>query len=149
METVHVNGLAESMGQRIFDNSLSTVERRNRCAGIGVLLSLILYAFLVDPDKVTLFRCFFREWTGLNCFTCGLSHSLHASACFDWTAAIKHHLFGPFIFISAWALSVYWILEIGLDRKIIVRIKPGYVRFGIAFLVVAWGIYRLFHLAPA
>ena len=98
-ETAFVNELAGSAEQNIRNNSLSAVDRRNRCAGIGMLLCLILYAFFVDPDKVTVFRCFFRELTGWNCFACGLSHSLHASACLDWAAAAKYHLFGPALFL--------------------------------------------------
>lgn len=138
-----------STGRTARWNALSGVDRRNRCAGIGLLSSLILYAFFVDPEKVTLYHCFFREWTGMNCFTCGLSHSLHASACLDWTAAVQFHLFGPLLFISAWLVSFYWIAEILLDRKGMIRIKAGKVRFGILLLAVAWVVYWLLHLSPA
>jgi len=147
-ETVFVNEPASFTGQSTPDNSLSAVDRRNRWAGIGMLLSLILYAFCVDPDEVNLFRCFFRELTGWNCFACGLSHSLHASACLDWAAAVKYHLFGPFLFLSAWVVSVYWILEIVLDRKGVVRVNPGILKAGIVVLALVWLIYWLFHLSP-
>lgn len=144
-----VNEFIRCTGRRSCYNSLSAVERRNRYAGIGILLSLILYAFFVDPDKVTIFRCFFRELTGWNCFACGLSHSLHASAYLDWTAAVKYHLFGPALYLSSWLLSLYWILEIVLDRKEIVRINPGNTRVGITVVALICLIYWLFHLSPA
>ncbi|MBN2321370.1 MAG: DUF2752 domain-containing protein [Acidobacteria bacterium] len=143
-----MNELAGFTGQSTPDNSLSAVDRRNRCAGIGMLLSLILYASCVDPDKVTLFRCFFRELTGWNCFACGLSHSLHLSARLDWAAAVKYHLFGPVLFLSAWMLSVYWILEIALDRKGVVRVNPKIIKIGIIAIALVWLIYWLFHLSP-
>ena len=139
----------QSAGYSIRDNSLAGAERRNRYAGIGVLLSLILYAFLVDPHKVTLFRCFFREFTGWNCFACGLSHSLHASACLEWTAAVKYHLFGPVLFLSAWALSVYWILELIIGRKWAVRISPAGIRAWIAVIALIWLGYWSLYLIPS
>ncbi|MBN2242994.1 MAG: DUF2752 domain-containing protein [Acidobacteria bacterium] len=132
--------------RRIKNGPLTPVERRNRVAGIGLLFSLILYAFCVDPGKVTVFRCFFKEWTGWNCFTCGLSHSLHASARLDWGAAVQHHLFGPFLFLSAWALSAYWIFEIATDRKGMLRVNPGTVRAGIIAVAFIWLAYWLLRL---
>jgi len=122
---------------------LSAVEVRNRCFGIAATLSLILYAFCVDPDKVTVFRCFFRELTGWNCFACGLSHSLHASAHLNWVVAIEFHLFGPLLFLSAWTLFVYWIIEIVIDRKSLVRIRPGIIKAGIILIALTWLIYWL------
>ena len=134
-------------GQRIIPAGfLSIVDRRNRIAGIGMLLGLILYAFFVDPDKVTLFKCVFREWTGWNCLVCGLSHSLHASACFDWAAAFKYHLFGPVLFLSSLTLTGYWIIEIATNRKGVVRIQPGIVRGGIIVIAGVWLIYWMLNL---
>lgn len=145
-ETTFVNELTGSTGCSIRNNSLSVAERRNRYAGIGVLASLILYAFFVDPDKVTWLRCSFREWTGWNCFACGLSHSLHASAHLDWPAAVKYHLFGPILFLIAWVVSACWILEIALGRKIPVRIPPGKTRFVFLFTALVWLVYWLSRL---
>lgn len=144
-----MNVLTRSTGQDIRSNSLSAVERRNRGAGIGLLLSLILYSFCVDPDKVTLFRCFFRELTGWNCFACGLSHSLHASAHLDWVTATQYHLFGPILFLCAWVLSAYWTFEIVMNMKGVVRISPGNIRIGIIVIALIGLVYWLFHLNPA
>ena len=143
-ELSSVNALLRSAGR---NPALSAVERRNRCAGIGLLLSLILYAFWVDPERVHVFRCLFRELTGWKCFACGLTHSLHASAHLDWAAAFNYHLFGPILFLSAGALLVYWVLELVLDRKGTLRIKPETIRIGVIVMGLAWLIYWLSRLS--
>jgi hypothetical protein len=145
-EIAFVSELSETEDQSKRNGPLTAVERRNRFAGIGLLFSLILYAFCVDPGKVTVFRCFFREWTGCDCFACGLSHSLHASARLDWPAAVQYHLFGPLLFLSAWALSVYWIFEVAMDRKSPLRVRDGTVRTGIIALAFMWLVYWLHRL---
>jgi len=130
-------------------NPLSRIDRRNRYAGIAAALSLILYAFFLDPEKVTLFKCVFKEWTGRNCFACGLSHSLHASAAFDWMGALQYHVFGPVLFLSALGLSAYWILELVLEVKGF--IKPGRRNMRIFLVVVAflWLFYWIYSLGDA
>ena len=143
-----MNEVTQSTGYSIRNSSLTGAERKNRYAGICVLLSLILYAFFIDPDKFTLFRCIFRELTGWNCFACGLTHSLHASAHLEWTTAVKHHLFGPVLYLSAWVLTACWILETALGRKVPVRIHPVKVRFGIIFITLIWLICWWSRLFP-
>jgi len=117
---------------------LSAIERRNRCAGIALLLGLILYAFWFDPDAETPLRCYFKEVTGHNCFACGMSHALHASACLDWAAAFGHHLFGPVLFVSAWALSACWTAEIVRGRRMIARLESTYLKAGVALAAAVW-----------
>jgi hypothetical protein len=144
-----LNVFADSAEQTMRTGSLSAVDRWNRFAGIGILLALILYAFRVDGDHVSVSGCLFREWTGWNCLACGLSHSLHAASRLDFAAAVRYHPFGPFIFLAAWISAFYWILEMVLNRKAIVRIAPGVIKGGAAVLALAWLIYWLFHLTPA
>jgi hypothetical protein len=143
---VHTN--ISSREQVAGNNVLSSLDRRNRYAGIFAPLGLILYSFFVDPEKVTFFPCYFREWTGWNCFACGLSHSLHAAATLNWTTAITYHLFGPILFLTAWAILLYWSLELALGRKGILPVRREKIKTGIIVAAVAWLIYWLFHLSP-
>ena len=132
--------------RRIGRNPLSPADRRNRYAGIAAALLLILYAFFLDPEKASPFKCDFKEWTGRNCFACGLSHSLHASATLDWVGALHYHIFGPVLFLSAWILSVYWILELAVDRKGPVRGGHVCVKVAMAAVASAWFLYWLYRL---
>jgi len=61
--------------------------------------------------------------------------------------AVKKHIFGPVLFLSSWGLSVYWILEIALERKIIARIRPGNIRAGVFVIALIWLVYWLTHLS--
>jgi hypothetical protein len=141
-----VSALLKSEGPGVRYAPLTAVERRNRLAGTGALLSLILYAFWMDPEKTHLFRCGFREWTGWKCLACGLTHSLHASAHLDWAAAVKYHLFGPVLFWGAIMLVLNWCGELALDRKGPLHIRPGTIRKGMAVTGLVWLVYWLSRL---
>jgi len=143
-----MNIFCGSMGQKIGNSPLTAADRRNRCAGICVLLCLILYAFFVDPEKFSPFSCIFRNLTGLNCFACGLTHSFHAAARLEWMEAAGYHLFGPVLFLSAWAVLLYWILELVLGRKSIIQVGREKIKTAIIAAAVAWLIYWLLHLSP-
>jgi len=126
--------------------SLSPVDRRNRWGGIAAALCMILYAFFLDPEKIALFKCVFKEWTGRDCFACGLSHSLHAAAEFDWMAALQYHIFGPVLFLSAWILSAYWTMELALGVKGFIKISHNSVKAVIAAAACIWLFCWLYNI---
>lgn len=141
---------SETLQRRGIDrHPLSPAARRNRYAGIAAALLLVLYAFFLDPEKVAPFKCVFREWTGWNCFACGLSHSLHASATLDWVRALRYHIFGPVLFLSAWILSVYWISELVTGRSGPVKVRHGSVKGVMVAAASLWFVYWLFNLGAA
>lgn len=127
-------------------NPLSRIDRRNRYAGIAAALSLILYAFFLDPEKVAPFKCVFKEWTGRDCFACGLSHSLHAAAAFDWIGALKYHIFGPVLFLAAWVLSAYWMFELAVGGKGFIKLSHRSVRAILFAVACLWFFYWLCRL---
>jgi hypothetical protein len=141
-----MNAAVQAAERRIRGAPLTAAERSNRLAGIGALLLFLLYAFLVDPERVHLFGCVFKDLTGRNCFACGLTHSLHAAAYLHWGLALKYHLFGPALLFAAIGLLVYWIWEVVSGVKGALRFRAAYCRTGAILIGFFWLIYWLSRL---
>jgi hypothetical protein len=141
-----MNATLQATDWRISGSPLSAAERSNRWVGIGTLLLFLLYAFLVDPEKVHSFRCIFKELTGWNCLACGLTHSLYASTHLHWSLAMRYHFFGPALFFAAVGLLVYWIWEVASGKKGALRINVGCCRRGAILIGFLWLIYWLSRL---
>lgn len=59
--------------------------------GTILLLALLLYAVFVDPDRMALLACPFKALTGLDCASCGLTHSLHAATHLQFGLSLQFH----------------------------------------------------------
>jgi len=110
---------------------MAAADSFNRLVGIGALLLFMTYSFLVNPDKLQILKCFFKGWTGLICPACGLTHSLYACAGLHWGLALRYHLFGPFLFVGAWALLTFWSWELVSGRRIIFPLSAIWIKRGL------------------
>jgi hypothetical protein len=75
---------------------LSGIRRAKLAAVTGVTFLLGIIG-VIPPEKLPLPPCLFREITGLPCFSCGLTRSLHAALRGDLSLAFSFHAMGPFL----------------------------------------------------
>jgi hypothetical protein len=126
---------------------LSSTNRANRAFYAVVLLAPLVCAALVDPDRMTLFACPFKAMTGLDCFSCGLTHSLHAAAHLQFARSFQCHLMGPLLFLVALALLVKCLIELVWKKGIQTKIPSMIWRVAMMLLGGVWVGYYLIRLA--
>jgi uncharacterized protein DUF2752 len=122
---------------------------------LGGLALVFLMSFLyepapVGPDRQYFTLCAFKNFTGLPCPGCGLTHSFCAIGKADLGQALSFNLLGPPLFLFAalmWLRSAFvvagWTHRACAIDRAVARFKP--VRtFAIAFLV--FGVGRIAYL---
>lgn len=58
----------------------------------GILLLMILFYFIFDPEGSILFpKCVVRSTTGLLCPGCGIQRAIHAMLHLDFASAMRHN----------------------------------------------------------
>lgn len=84
-----------------------------------ILISVLVFAFvlLMEPLEGYTPPCLFKSWTGHNCPSCGMTHSLHALLHGDIHAAFGFHPLGPVIGFALAALNVMLIGHLLLERR--------------------------------
>ncbi len=127
---------------------LSTQQRAARGALVGVLLAGFLYVFWLNPNSGDGYVCPFYTLTGLECFSCGLSRSLHAVVHGQFLVALHFHALGPLLVVIALTASVVWLTEVltgkpiirfgesTLGRTIVMGVGTSWVLFGTIRLVL-------------
>lgn len=78
--------------------------------GGSIFLLTVSYA-QSGQSEIAGFGCLIRRLTGILMPSCGLTRSLLASAHGDWGQAIKYHLFGPLLLLSAWLILGLTLVE--------------------------------------
>ena len=111
--------------------------------------AFLLASFLYTPKPPTL--CFSRRVVSIACPGCGLVRSVTSLARGDWRASIRHHLFGPLVFLAG---VVVWILSIrGLLKGEPYRLpesRRANIALGVTFglFIVYWVVRTATGTAP-
>jgi hypothetical protein len=126
---------------------LSWEHRTIRVAAAGVLLFGILVAFLVPPSHLSFLKCAFHSVTGHSCLMCGMTRSLYAIAHGEFAASVRHHLFGPAVFIAMLLGFMVFSAEAVSGKKATLP-KAGKIRNRILIVfAVLWLVYWAARLA--
>ena len=108
---------------------MDKIQTRNRLVAIVVLIFVLLWAGLVEPDKGILTNCFFLEKTGHPCPTCGMSRSFYATFHFDFQDAFQFHLLGPVLYLILLIAFVKFSWEVIINRVIQSRLMSRYLNY--------------------
>lgn len=112
-----------------------------RASLLSTILLLLLLAALINPVDHSFYKCGFKELTGYECPTCGISRSIHSASHFKFADSFDYNPLGLIIFVSLLILITILLAEIILRRKIIVKPKLlNSRRFYISLLSV-WMLY--------
>lgn len=111
-------------GNRIVEESVVKIEtltgKRYTHKALVICVLLLVIGFSVFAMDITerLPPCLFREVTGIECPTCGMSRSLSAAARLDLKEAFRFHLMGPLLFYGTILAFLRFPLELILGREL-------------------------------
>jgi len=123
---------------------LSGRQQSNNIFWAVLFLLLLAATFFIDPRDVSFLSCQFKNSTGYNCPTCGLSRSFYAIANMNISEAFNYHLLGPFLYLWIAAFYVKSTAEILLKKKIKLDINPLILR---AILIVFCSVWLIFWIS--
>ncbi|MEN9215040.1 MAG: DUF2752 domain-containing protein [Gloeomargarita sp. DG02_3_bins_56] len=124
----------------IASTPLTLPERRHRRLILGVLLSPVVGAFFYNQGlHIPGLICPLYHFTGVPCPSCGLTRSFMAMARGDIGRAVQFHAFGPLLYGVFLLLGIHIILELCLNRAIMIPYWRWLERHRLH-----WGILGLF-----
>lgn len=108
---------------------------------LSIISVILIFCVFINPDKVSLSTCTFKELTGHNCFTCGLSRSLFAVSHFRIIESFRFHLMGPFIFFFMLFFFVKISFEVITGKEILLKINSTVTKMCVFLFFFAWMIF--------
>ena len=111
-------------------------------AGLGLALAAAVGSILLLPRVEALLpTCLFRELTGVDCLTCGITRSLEAAAYGDILASVHFHLLGPLILAGMIVSCVMFVAEACTGKRIVLVTHSRWWRYALWGSAAVWIIY--------
>ena len=115
-------------------------------AGVGLTLAAAMGSILLLPRAEALLpTCLFRELTGVDCLTCGITRSLEAASHGEILASMQFHLLGPFVLAGIVMSCIAFVAEACTGKRI-VPVTPsrwwGRAVGGSAAVWIVYGVIR-------
>ena len=109
--------------------------------GAGILL------VTANMFGVSLWRCFFHDYTGMPCPGCGLTRGMSALARGDLAKAVAWHPFTPLFAFGAALMLTATVLPLGTRTRLADVVEAVERRTGITLILigffVAFGVWRM------
>ena len=109
------------------------------------LLMVLLFPFFIDPERVTVISCLFRDSTGFSCPTCGLSHSFYAISRLHFLESFRYHWMGLILYTTSLCIFFKFTTEMLIRKEIRLNMKPIITKIsliGFSFIWIGFCIYR-------
>jgi hypothetical protein len=98
---------------------LSRQDKLVRWGILGFSVTPVVGAYFYNHGyKISFLVCPIRHFTGIPCPGCGMTKSFMAIARGDWSQAVTHNLFGPFLFTCFVLIVVHVSLELLTQRRV-------------------------------
>ena len=135
------------MKNSLFDiRSLSKRRAGNKAVFSLALLAVLIYPFLLDPFRDNIVTCYFKDISGMECPTCGLSRSVYEFSRLSLAESFRFHILGPVLYTGSLLLFLKFSMEIIVKKKVKLNISPRITRAGILAAAGLWLIYWLFRI---
>ncbi|MDZ7263602.1 MAG: DUF2752 domain-containing protein [candidate division KSB1 bacterium] len=114
----------------------------NQLAGRVLLLSGLATIFLLsivwNPAQTNILPCYFHQFTGHSCPTCGLSRAFYAISHGHWQQALQWHPLGLVVYFGLLLLLLKVGIEIIWRKKIQVILSIRTKAVVVAGLICIW-----------
>ncbi|MBN1626946.1 MAG: DUF2752 domain-containing protein [Deltaproteobacteria bacterium] len=117
-----------------------------RWAGVVLIFALLIAARLYNPFESELMTCRFKDLTGYDCPTCGMSRSVYSILSLDIVDSVSYHPLGGLLILGLFAVLVRSAAELITGKEFIIPVKKSFRRFVmlfILFLLFATWIFKL------
>jgi hypothetical protein len=125
----------------VLGDALSTPARMARVCLVSALAVFLGSILVWGPEGLPLPSCLFREITGMNCLTCGLTRSLDAASHGLLQASFQFHLLGPFVLVGMVVLALVWVAEASTGKRLVYFREARRQRHAFLWAVVIWMVY--------
>lgn len=125
---------------------LTKRQGRNKAVFSFALLIILFYPYVLNPFQDNLVTCYFKEVTGINCPTCGLSRSIYELTRFHIAKAFSFHFLGPFFYAGLVTAFFKFSTEIFVKKEIIFNISSKAMKLNVIFAAGLWLIFWLYTL---
>lgn len=107
-----------------------------RSAGIILIFVFLIAARIYNPFESGLITCQFKDLTGYDCPTCGLSRSVHSFLSLNILDSIGYHPLGGVLILGLFVLLVKFTAELITGKELIIPITRSCRRFMIYFVLL-------------
>jgi hypothetical protein len=122
-----------------------------RIAGLVIIALFFVAARFYNPFELELLGCQFKNLTGLDCPTCGLSRSIFLLMNVQIWSSIKYHPLGVVVVVALFVFLLKFTAELILKREITILWKKNAMKilvFTLTSLVAAnWFVKLLIELS--
>jgi hypothetical protein len=118
-----------------------------RTAGIVLIFAFLIAARCYNPFESRLITCGFKELTGYECPTCGMSRSIYSLISLNIADSIKYNPLGILLVLGLFALLIKFAAELISRKEIIVPVTKSsrkLIIISFVLLVFSTWILRLY-----
>jgi hypothetical protein len=117
-----------------------------RTAGIVLIFAFLLAAKCYNPFESRLITCRFKELTGYECPTCGMSRSVYSLISFDIADSIRYNPLGIVLVLGLLTLLIKFAAELISKKEIVIPLTKSsrkLIIIALMLLVFSTWILRL------
>jgi hypothetical protein len=113
---------------------------------IGILILLLVSVHLINPTKIDLIKCGFKELTGYSCPTCGFTRAFYSLSNFEIIDSFYHNPFLIVIILLVIIIQLKRVIEVFALNRYSKQIYFPSTRTIVPLVFICWMAFWLINL---